>query len=121
MFPGIQIKEEAGIIRVVYRGEVDYQATTEMLREVAQVASEKKIKQLLFDIAKADYQHYYSETIRHAEEGPTLGIDRTFRIAFLGANDNPMLRYIENACINRGYDVRAFTDETEAQAWLRAP
>ena len=120
MVPDIRITEEAGIIRVVYRGKVEYGATTGMLRGVAQLASEKKIKELLFDISEADYRHYYAETLRHAEEGPSLGIDRTFRIAFLGAAENPMLRYIEDASVNRGFRVKAFIDEAEAKAWLRS-
>jgi len=120
MVPDIRITEEAGIIRVVYRGKVEYGATTEMLRGVAQLASEKKIKELLFDISEADYRHYYAETLRHAEEGRSLGIDGTFRIAFLGAAENPMLRYIEDASVNRGFRVKAFIDEAEAKAWLRS-
>ena len=34
----IRITEDAGIIRVVYCGDVEYSATTEMLREVALLA-----------------------------------------------------------------------------------
>jgi len=119
MVPEIKVTEEGGTIRVVYRGKVEYSATTGMLRNVAQVASEKRIKKLLFDIREADYRHYYAETLRHAEEGPALGIDQSFRIAFLGAAGNPMLGYIEDACVNRGYNVKVFTDEPEADAWLR--
>ena len=115
----IRVTEEGGIVRVVYRGDVEYQATTEMLGAVARVAAEKQVKRLLFDIREANYQHYYLETMRHSEEAPGLGIDRTFRVAFLGSADNPMLRYIENVTVNRGYQVKAFTEQLEAEAWLR--
>jgi hypothetical protein len=47
------------------------------------------------------------------------GIKETFRIAILGAKGEPMLRYIENVTVNRGYQSKTFTDEPEAVAWLR--
>jgi len=117
----IQITVEDGLIRVVYRGVVEYGATTDMLREVARIGSEAQSRLVLFDVREADYRHYHAETIRHAQEGPALGIDQwTFRMAFLGSGINEMLRYIENVSVNRGFRVRAFTDEAEAVAWLRS-
>jgi len=115
----IQVTVEPELIRVVYRGKVEIDATTEMLRKVARIASESQRKLLLFDIREADYRGYYVGTIKHAEDGPSLGIDRTFRVAFLGSGGEPMLRYIEDVTVNRGYESKAFTDESEALAWLR--
>jgi len=116
----IQISSEGGIVRVTYRGVVEYGATTDMLRKVAQIAGEHQVKLVLFDIRDADYENYAVATVRHAEEGPTLGIDKIgFRFAFLGAAGNPMLKYIENVSVNRGYQVKTFTDEAGALAWLR--
>jgi hypothetical protein len=104
---------------VTYRGAAEYGATTEMLRRVGRVASETQSGLVLFDLREADFRSYYADTIRHAEEGPALGIDRAFRIAVLGAEGNPMLRFIENVALNRGFQVKAFTEESEAVAWLR--
>jgi hypothetical protein len=119
MIRDIQILEEGAAIRAVYRGKAEYLAITQMLRKVARMASEKQVTRLLFDLRDADYRHYHVETIRHAEEGPALGISRAFRIAVLGSDSNPMLRYFEDVGVNRGYKVRAFTEEAEAEAWLR--
>jgi len=115
----IQATVENGVVRIVYRGLVEYSATTEMLRNVAGLAAQTQCKLLLFDIREADYDHYHVDTIRHAEEAPALGIDRTFRVAFLGVEGNPMLRYIENVSVNRGFLAKVFTDDSEALAWLR--
>jgi hypothetical protein len=120
MAENIQITKETGFVRVTYRGDVEYAATTEMLRKVAVIAAETQCEVLLFDIREANYRDYHLGTIRHAEEGPTLGIDRTFRIAFLGASSNPMLKYVEAVTVNRGYWAKAFTDESEAVLWLRS-
>jgi len=118
MAQNIQITKDTGFVRVTYRGDVEYSATTEMLGKVAAIAAQTHCKSLLFDIREANYRDYHLGTIRHAEEAPALGIDKTFRIAFLGAAGNPMLKYIEAVSVNRGYWVKAFVDEPEALAWL---
>ena len=114
----IQIVTEDGVIRVTYQGDVEYEATTEMLREVGKLASDRRIGMLLFDVRDANYRYYHLAAIRHAEEGPSLGIGHSLRIAFLGAADNPMLGYVEAVTLNRGYWVKAFSDEADAIAWL---
>jgi hypothetical protein len=119
MPPDIQITVEHGVIRVVYGGLVEYDVVTELLRQVGQIALETLSERLLFDIRTADYTRYYLGTIRHAEEGPALGIDRRFRIAFLGSKGNQMLKYIEDVAVNRGYQVKAFVVEQEAIVWLQ--
>jgi len=116
----IHIALDAGIIRVTYRGDVEYEATTQMLREVGRIAAERHVERLLFDIRHANYRDYHIGALRHSEEGPSLGIDRGFRIAFLGAPEHTMLGYIEAVSVNRGYWVKAFTDEAQADAWLRS-
>ena len=115
----IQITAEPGIIRVVYRGKVEFDLTTQMLRDVARMASANNTSSLLFDIRDADYARYYLEAVKHAEQGPALGITPTFRVAFLGAKGEKMLDFVENVTANRGYRSKAFTDESEALAWLR--
>jgi hypothetical protein len=119
MLPDIRIAPENGFIRVTYKGDVEYDATNAMLRSVGQMAAQLRVGALLFDVREANYQFYHVGTIRHAEEGPALGIDRSFRIAFLGAADNPMLGYVEAVAQNRGYHVKAFSAEPDAIAWLR--
>jgi len=119
MTPDIQIAADRGIVRVTYRGDVEYEATTEMLRRVGRMAADMQTGLLLFDIREANYAYYHLGTLKHAEEGPSLGIDRSFRIAFLGEADNPMLGYIEAVSVNRGYWVKAFSEEVDAVDWLR--
>lgn len=117
----IRLVPEPGVIRVVYRGKVQYEQTTRMLRDVARLASETNTSSLLFDIRDADYRDYHLEAIKHAEEGPSLGIaPATYRIAFLGSADEAMLGFIENVTVNRNYRAKAFTDESQALAWLRS-
>jgi len=114
----VQITTEAGIVRVTYRGKVEFGLTTKMLRDVVKTAAEDNTRLVLIDIRDADYKLYHLESLKHAEQGRSLGIDSAFRIAFLGAEDEKMLGYVENVAVNRGYRSKAFTDESKALAWL---
>lgn len=114
----IRITAEAGFFRITYRGDVQYDATTEMLRKVAALAAQTQNTRLLFDLREANYRDYHLGTIRHVEEAASLGIERTFRIAIVGAKGNPMLQYIEAVAVNRGYWVKTFVDEAEAVGWV---
>lgn len=118
MNPDIQITVESGITRVTYRGEVHFEDSTEMLRKVGRIASENQSTKLLFDVREARDRQYHVSAIRHAEQGPALGISPSFRIAVLGAEGDQMLRYVETVAVNRGFLVKAFTDESAALAWL---
>lgn len=121
MSDDVSITERDGIIRVEYRGRARYEAVSALLRDVVRVAAERKASRILFDISQADYGHYHVEAVQHAQESHALGLNAGFRIAFLGSAGEPMLRYIETVSINRGYQVRAFTAESEAEGWLRQP
>jgi len=116
----IRITAEPGVVRVVYRGKVEFDLTTGMLRDAANMASENNTSSLLFDIRDADYRGYHLEAIKHTDQGPALGISLTFRVAFLGSKGEEMLAFVENVTANRGYRSKAFTDESEALAWLRS-
>lgn len=118
MPPDIRISQEPGIIRIVYQGKPEPAITTRMLREVGERVAQTGCERLLFDVRNADLSDVYIDAIRHTEEAEQLGIHRALRIAVLGRPD-PVLPYLENVTVNRGYQVKAFTDETLALAWLR--
>jgi hypothetical protein len=117
----VTVAERDGIIHAVYRGRARYDVVTAMLREVARIASSTGTRRVLFDMREADCRNYHIETVQHAQDGRALGFDPAFRIAYLGSPDEPMLSYFENVGVNRGYQVRAFTNADEAEAWLRRP
>jgi hypothetical protein len=113
------IAQDRGIIRVVYTGKPEASVTSDMLRQVGALAARTQSGLLLFDVRDADLSDAYIDAIRHAEEGESLGIRRSFRIAILGTAD-PVLGYIENVAVNRGYTAKTFTDADAAEAWLRS-
>jgi hypothetical protein len=121
MSADIQIAVEQGITRVVYRGRFQFEVTTEMLRKVGRIAAENLSDRLLIDVREAGEGQYHVNAIRHAEQAHELGIDRGFRIALLVRQGDPRFPYVEDVLVNRGFQAKAFTDEAEALAWLRAP
>jgi DNA-binding phage protein len=120
MATDIQIKVELDIVYVEYRGEAQTHLTTEALRKAARIALEKQSTKLLMDVRQAVARGYHVSAIERTEQLPSLGIDQSFRIAFLGRKGDPMLQYIENVAVNRGFHLKAFNDEAEAVAWLRS-
>jgi len=78
------------------------------------MAADMQTGLLLFDIREANYAYYHLGTLKHAEEGPSLGIDRSFRIAFLGEADNPMLGYL----VDRSAEIAGEEGLGAALAWL---
>jgi len=119
MATDFQITVELGIIRVVYRGEVQFDRTTEMLRKVGRIALENQSAMLLIDAREAEDGEYHVSAIRHTEQAPALGIDQSFHIALLGREGDQRLQYAEDVMVNRGFQSKVFTDEAEAVAWLR--
>ena len=116
----MQITVEQGITRVLYRCEVEFNRTTEMLREVGRIALENQSAMLLFDVREAGEGPYHVSAIRHTEQLPALGIERSFRIAFLGRKGDPRLSYVDDVMVNRGFQSHVFTDEAESVAWLQS-
>lgn len=113
-----RIATEGGIIRVELKGFAHYEFTHEMLIKVGEVAASTQYHKLLFDLRETDYRESYVNTIRHAEEAEAVGLGPGFRVAVLGVANDPMLQYIEDVSVNRGHQVRAFSDEHEAVKWL---
>lgn len=113
-----RIAIEGGIIRVELRGLADYEFVRDMLIQVGELASSTQHDKLLFDLRQTDYRNAVVTTIRHVEEAEEVGLGPSFRVAVVGLAEDPMLQYVEDVSVNRGLQVRAFSDGQEAVNWL---
>ena len=118
MEPDILYTVEEKIIRIVYRGRAQFDITTDMLREINRLGTESGIKSVLVDISEAVDPDYHVNAIRHVEQSPSLGVDASYRLAILSTENDERLPYIETVASNRGLQLKCFTDETDAIAWL---
>jgi hypothetical protein len=90
------------------------------------------LQNVLVDLIKSKGFYRFVIDVREAEiEGGTLDafqvgtrrladlstVART-KTALLYAELTPEARFIENVMVNRGYQLRVFSDEKEAMAWL---
>lgn len=113
-----RIAIEGGIIRVELRGLADYEFVRDMLTQVGELASSTQHDKLLFDLRQTDYRDAVVTTIRHVEEAEEVGLGPSFRVAVVGLAEDPMLQYVEDVSVNRGLQVRVFSDGQEAVNWL---
>lgn len=113
-----RIAIEGGIIRVELFGIAHYDFIRDALTKVAEVAASTEHGKLLFDLRQSDYSDAAVTTIRHVEEAEEVGLGPKFRVALIGFADDPMLQYVEDVSVNRGLQLRAFSDEQEALDWL---
>jgi hypothetical protein len=81
MKPQVCYTTDAGIVRIAYCGDFVNGVSSEAIRRAGEIAAEKKIRRLLFDLREANFEGYYVPAIKHADEGPSLGVKKTFRIA----------------------------------------
>ncbi|NLG77008.1 MAG: hypothetical protein GX535_12300 [Xanthomonadaceae bacterium] len=114
-----RVSADQGFVRVVYQGQVSYQTSTNMMRELAK-ASEQGDRKFLIDVRNATPTYSHVTPIQHVEEAPSIGLRGNHRTALLGAEkDRTILQYVEDVAVNRGILVKLFFDEDEAVKWLR--
>ena len=114
------IREEQGIIRCVFRGRLHLPTTDKAIADSAAAATAAGCKSVLFDFANADFSDYVFASLEHARVARSLGLDSTFRIAFVNPTERHIVEYIETVARNRGYNAKAFTGYPEAIAWLKS-
>jgi hypothetical protein len=120
MNPDIRVYFDGGIVRMAYRGEAVFALTNEAIREAARIGIEHDSPRLLVDISEVTDRSFHVRTIQHAEMAPELGLGRNLRIAVVSGPEDDRLSYIEDVAVNRGLNVKAFTDDAAAVAWLLA-
>ena len=115
----VEIIVRDSIVRVVSAGEVEFDRTTQAMKDAARLAKENDFKAILFDIRDAIYREYHVTAIEHAKMARDVGIEPQFNVAVLGRAGSDMLMYVENVAINRGLSAKSFTSESEALDWDR--
>jgi hypothetical protein len=109
------------VVIVSHVGRLEYHDTNRSIEAAAQAAAKAGTKLVLFDFTRADLANYYSYAVRHAEFAPELGLDTTYKIAFVGlpaAID--VLEFIQRVTRNRGWRAHYFLSLDEAVDWLHS-
>ena len=109
-----------GAVWVRLEGVILFKTTLAAMKAAADGARLHGTDRIVFDIRAGHYPEYHVSALEGARRAADLGLGPALRIAILGVEGDPKLRFIEDVAINRGAQARAFVDEAEAIAWVNA-
>jgi hypothetical protein len=112
-----EIGVREGVVWIELRGLIVFQLVLDAMTRGAETARAHNTDRLLFDIRDTIVPEFHATTLESVRRAPDVGLGTALRIALLGAEGDPKLRFIEDVATNRGFQIRAFTDERTALAW----
>ena len=113
----IQVTVDGPVITVTLRGKTTMMMSIEAVLRAVHNARKSGARGVLFDIRDSTSEDFHTRIIKQADHAPQTGIG-AYRIAVLALAEDPRLTFIEDVGVNRGYDVKSFTDPEAARAWL---
>jgi len=117
----VQVALRDGVIWVELRGEISFNDSLRAMKAASEAARRHVTDRLIFDIRGTHHPEFHAVTLESARMAPDIGLNTALRCAILGdEKDRPRLDFIEDVAANRGFKARAFTDEAQALAWLKA-
>ncbi len=112
---------DAGVVVVEHVGALQFDDTNDAIGKAAEAARDANSKRVLFDLRRAELANYYSYSVRHAEVAPSLGLDTSHKLAFVGERGAAdILSFIERVTRNRGWKARCFFDMDQAFEFLQS-
>lgn len=110
--------EDKGIILVQTSGKHDLYSLTEMVKVVGEKFREYQCGKCLIDHRKADVSMKTLPSYKRPQLYNEIGFSHNQKGAILFKELSDDHRFYENACQNRGWNVRVFDDYEEALKWL---
>jgi hypothetical protein len=117
----VTFSEDTRIVRIKNSGQLSMNEIVAQTGEAARLSKDKGSKLLLTDFSAVAVNTSLVDIFQFPELYESLGMDRTFKIAVLISNielNTNELRFYENITLNRGWQVRIFLKEDEAELWL---
>ena len=110
--------KDSECIRVVFSGRVTEEQHYEARDDANIALSEAGWNRLLVDATEIDAEMTVVEDYQFTKDHP-FSLPPTVRMAILHRPDEEeRFRFIENVAKNRGSNLKIFTDQAEAIAWL---
>ncbi len=101
-------------------GEIDCESARGYARAVVGASLKHECKKFLNDLRGSDVRLGTIDIYEVWKLFEGLGIDGTWKRAILASEQLKDYRFFENVSVNRGHQVRVFTDPSAALAWLQA-
>jgi hypothetical protein len=110
------------VVESVYSGEVSPQDQQRNILLAVAAAKERGVYRFFTDLSAMRNGPSPGELIAAVERFESLGVPRTMREALVlppGSATAADVRFYEDACQNRGWNMRLFPDRPAALAWLQ--
>ncbi len=111
-----------GVIDSAYAGEVSPAELEKAVRAAIALATESKTFRFFTDVTGLAGGHSAGDLFAVIGLLEGMGLPRTLREAIVVPRSTlaaPDVQFYEDACRNRGWNVRLFPDRESAMAWLR--
>ena len=116
---GLKITEKEAYVRFDYSGEFSEAAGKQCIDTMVETCSQLRIRKALLDCRKMTGEIQILESFMVAQYGVIMrgSISKT---ALVGREDQMLPdNFVENVAVNRGVNLKIFTDIEEAIAWLK--
>jgi hypothetical protein len=117
------VLEPERVIELTYAGTVGPEDLQAMLVAAVETGTRTSILRFLADLTGMSGGHSAGDLFEVVQAMERMGVPRTMREAIVprpGSISVADARFFEDACRNRGFDVRIFPDRATALAWLGA-
>jgi hypothetical protein len=116
------VLEAEGVVELAYSGAVSPEELQAMLLAAIETGRRTSILRFLADLTGMSGGHSAGDLFAVVHAMEQLGVPRAMREAIVprpGSIPDADARFFEDACRNRGFDVRIFPDRPSALAWLQ--
>jgi hypothetical protein len=114
----IEYLSDENILFLKSKGQMDVPFANAMVKAIVEAAMEHQCSSHLIDHRETTFLFNLSDYYDRPSINEKLGISRKFKTAMIFAQLTEDTRFMETVFINRGYNLRHFTDIDKAKAWL---
>jgi hypothetical protein len=119
MSEDVRLIEKEGYLHFEFAAEFSIPAAKRAVDEMVNTCMKRNCTRVLFDCRRMTGPLSTMDRFDVAQYGSEK-IERSIRIAMLGREDQVLPdKFFENVAVNRGMDLKLFTDIDEAVGWLK--
>jgi hypothetical protein len=115
----VSIDQDRRLIRIKVWGELTFESISEMTTEVSTAAAKHGFVHFLFDMRETTENADTMDAFFLAANPEERGLTRTHKRAIVHRSTNKLYRFFETVSVNRGYNVKLFTDIDSALEWIQ--
>ena len=116
----VEIIDDAEYVRVVFAGEVTRGEHESGRNDAIRALTCNGWNRLLVDVRRIDAKMSLSDDFEFTNEHQSTPIQYVRVAVICRADESDRFSFIENVAVNRGGDMKVFTDPEQAIRWLTA-